>query len=277
MRRILTLLVGAILLATATARAQDATVNVNTPIYVKPSPPAGTLPLRVAAAGTILKVVGEEGEWLQVQFKDPQWGVRTGWVSAVSVTVSRPELQPMDLSVRPVAPASAPGRAGSTLEESAGQQVPASTKRPQVRDGFWFNVGLGYGGLGCEDCSGRESGLSGGLAAGGTLGDKWLLGVGTTGWAKDLDGELLTVGTLDGRFRFYPVRTSGFFVTGGLGLGTLSYAGETEVGVGVVLGLGWDIRVGRNVSLTPFWNGFAMRNSVADANVGQLGLGVTLH
>ena len=38
----------------------------------------------------------------------------------------------------------------------------------------------------------------------------------------------------------------------------MSFAGESEFGVGLMLGLGWDIRVGRNVSLTPFWNGFAM-------------------
>ena len=73
------------------------------------------------------------------------------------------------------------------------------------------------------------------------------------------------------------MRTSGFFLTGGPGVGSIRYAGDSEFGVGVVLGIGWDIRVGRNVSLTPFYNGFAMSNSLVDANVGQLGLGVTIH
>ncbi|MEQ1909374.1 MAG: hypothetical protein ABMA15_11155 [Vicinamibacterales bacterium] len=63
----------------------------------------------------------------------------------------------------------------------------------------------------------------------------------------------------------------------GLGLGSISVDGESEVGVGSVLGLGWDIRVGRKVSLTPFWNGFAVATSSDDANVGQLGLGITVH
>jgi len=147
----------------------------------------------------------------------------------------------------------------------------------QTRQGFWFNVGLGFGSFGCDECVGRQDGLSGGLSLGTTLNDKWLLGVGTTGWAKTVNGETLTVGTLDVRFRFYPARSSGFFLTGGVGLGTLSFLDESEFGVGVILGLGWDIRVGRKVSLTPFYNGFAMRNSIADANVGQLGLGVTIH
>lgn len=45
----------------------------------------------------------------------------------------------------------------------------------------------------------------------------------------------------------------------------------------MLLGLGFDVRVGRNVSLTPFWNGFAVRSPNADANVGQLGVGITVH
>jgi hypothetical protein len=145
------------------------------------------------------------------------------------------------------------------------------------RSGFWANVGLGYGSLGCDDCSGREGGLSGNLALGGTVNDRLLLGVGTTGWVKEVGGENLTAGTFDLRMRFYPVRTSGFFITGGIGAGSVSYADENEVGLGVVIGLGWDLRIGRNISLTPFYNGFAMRNDNLDANVGQIGIGITFH
>jgi hypothetical protein len=136
---------------------------------------------------------------------------------------------------------------------------------------------MGFGTLGCEDCISREDGLSGGLSLGSVVTDRVLLGIGTTGFAKEVAGEILSVGTLDARVRFYPVRTSGFFLNGGVGLGSLSYAGDSEFGVGMMLGLGWDIRVGKNVSLTPFWNGFAMSNANADANVGQLGIGFTIH
>ena len=136
---------------------------------------------------------------------------------------------------------------------------------------------MGIGSAGCEDCSLRRNGLSGGLSLGGKISDKWLLGVGTSGWAKEVDGETVTIGTLDTRFRFYPARSSGFFLTGGLGIGSISDDDDSEFGVGAILGVGWDIRVGRNVSLTPFYNGFAMRSSLDDANVGQLGLGVTIH
>ncbi len=154
--------------------------------------------------------------------------------------------------------------------------APALAQAPE-RKGFWLNAGMGYGSLGCEDCFEREGGLSGGLSLGGTITDRFLLGVGTSGWAKEVLGETLSAGTFDLRMRFYPARTSGFFLTGGIGAGSLSYADESELGVGLLIGLGWDLRVGRNISLTPFYNGFAMRNDNADANVGQIGIGITFH
>jgi outer membrane protein with beta-barrel domain len=160
--------------------------------------------------------------------------------------------------------------------------TPLHAQRAQTRQGFWFNGGLGYGSLGCDNCDGREGGFSGGLSLGGSLSQKVLLGVGTTGWTKSEGGVTLTVGTLDARIRFYPSATGGFFLTGGLGIGSISaelagVGSGSETGVGIVLGLGFDIRIGGNVSLTPFWNGFAVRSSDSDANVGQIGLGVTIH
>src|SRR5207245_2106658 len=91
---------------------------------------------------------------------------------------------------------------------------PALAQHSQTRQGFWFNVGLGYGSLGCQGCSGRTGGLSGGLSLGGTLTPKLLLGVGTTGWRKSENGATLTVGTLDARVRYYPSATGGFLLTG---------------------------------------------------------------
>lgn len=152
----------------------------------------------------------------------------------------------------------------------------------QERHGFWFNGGLGYGSLGCEDCGSREGGLSGGLSLGGTLSPHLLLGVGTTGWYKEESGVSLTTGTLDARLRLYPSSTGGFFLTGGFGIGRISvdaggFGSASETGPGLMLGLGYDIRVGNSLSLTPFWNGFAVRTSNSDANVGQLGLSLTVH
>jgi hypothetical protein len=55
------------------------------------------------------------------------------------------------------------------------------------------------------------------------------------------------------------------------------FGSASETGAGVMLGLGYDIRIGSSLSLTPFWNGFAVRTSNTDANVGQLGLSLTVH
>jgi hypothetical protein len=160
--------------------------------------------------------------------------------------------------------------------------VAAVEPNPHRREGFWFNLGLGYGSLGCDGCDGREGGLSGGLQLGGSLSQKVLLGGATTGWTRSESGVTLTVGTLLALVRFYPSARGGFFLEGGLGLGTIhvsmdGFGSESETGGGALVGLGYDIRVGDNVSLTPAWLGFAARTSNSDANVGQLSLGVTLH
>jgi hypothetical protein len=266
----------AVLLCAGSVSAQQegpkAAVIASAPIFIQPG---AQTPLRVAKVGTSLRVLQEEGEWAEVEFNDPQFGRRIGWVEKKLVRVFRPELEPMDLSVRSAPEQAAPREERQSVQP---QTVPTtSSLRPQIRDGFWFSAGLGFGSLGCENCITREDGLSGGLSFGSVVSDRVLLGVGTTGFAKDVGGETLSVGTLDARVRFYPARTSGFFLNGGIGLGSLSYAGESEFGVGLMLGLGWDIRLGKNASLTPFWNGFAMSNSNVDANVGQLGLGFTIH
>ena len=149
------------------------------------------------------------------------------------------------------------------------------------RKGFWFNVGLGYGSLGCKDCGYREGALSGALALGGALSQKVSLGVGTNGWSKKDEGVTETVGTLTAVIRFYPSRTGGFFLLGGLGLGSVHASSGpgsgTETCGAALLGLGYDFRIGTNVSLTPFVNGYAMKNDNTDANVGQIGLGLTVH
>jgi hypothetical protein len=191
------------------------------------------------------------------------------------LTSDHTQMQPMDLSTpAPVAPSlPVPPQTRPEQPIPAGRTPDTFSARPAHAEGFWFNAGLGAGSLGCEDCFNRVNGLSGGLSLGGRLSPRVLLGVGTTGWSRDG----LTVGTLDARFRFYPSLTSGFFITTGAGVGSISNEIESDFGFGLVLGIGADFRVGPNVSLTPFWNGFAMQSSLFDANVGQIGLGVTIH
>lgn len=150
------------------------------------------------------------------------------------------------------------------------------------RQGFWFNLGLGAGSLGCSDCDARESGLSGGLALGGTLNKHWLLGVFSNAWTKSEDGVTLTASTVTAGVRFYPSETNGFFLNAGIGIGAVDldvtgFGSARETGSGAFLGLGYDIPLGSAISLTPFWNGAAVAYSGGDANFGQIGIGITIH
>ena len=113
------------------------------------------------------------------------------------------------------------------------------------------------------------------------MNEQLLLGVGTTAWYRSKDGVRTGAGTFDARARYYPLALSGFFVNGGVGLGAVSFSTEgvaaTETGLGMMLGLGWDIRMGDKFSLTPFLNVAGIRTSVVDVNFGQIGLGFTIH
>src|SRR5690348_16210761 len=91
----------------------------------------------------------------------------------------------------------------------------------QTRHGFWFSAGLGYGSLGCQICAGRTGGFSGNISLGGSLSQKVLLGVSSNGWVKSENGSTLTVTALTAAMRFYPSVSNGFFLLGGLGLGTV--------------------------------------------------------
>ena len=300
----MSLLMLAVLATPEQASAQGATRVVVSataaPVLVKPDP--AMVPLRMAKEGSVLTVIAAEDAWYRVEFQDPQYGRRVGYIEKRHVSVMAPAQQAIDLSVpesgsarnvfqtpqqqvsQTVSQPSAENGSGLVPAAALGQptvQAPGMTNS-QSREGFWFNGGLGYGSMGCENCLVRLSGASGGLSLGTTMSDRLLLGVGTTGWYKSDAGIARSASTLDARLRFYPAVTSGFFLTGGLGLGTISESvrnvgSETEVGVGLMLGLGWDIRLSPNVSLTPFWNGSAVRTANADRNFGQFGLGVTIH
>src|SRR5256886_4304204 len=156
-----------------------------------------------------------------------------------------------------------------------GGAVAQQPRQPLLRHGFWFSGGLGYGSLGCKDCDGRTGALSGNISLGGTLSQKLLLGVSTNGWTKSESGSSLTVAAVTAAVRFYPSTTGGFFLTGGLGLGTVSagiggFGSASQTGGAALLGLGYDIPIGRSVSLTPYWNGYPLTYSGAAPNAGQL-------
>lgn len=171
---------------------------------------------------------------------------------------------------------------GFAVAVMATTPLAAQAQGRQHREGFWINGGIGLGWLDCQNCSDLTNGLAWQLSLGGTLSQHLYLGASTNGWVKSEDSGTLSVSLLAAIVRVYPWSAKGFFLTGGLGIASLDFDGptsqrKTRTGSGVILGLGYDIRVGKNVSLTPFWNGVGIDYDPGDANFGQLGLSVTLH
>jgi hypothetical protein len=119
----------------------------------------------------------------------------------------------------------------------AAAATPLVGQRPQTREGFWIGFGFGAGSARetCDGCGDTTvTGFTGFLKIGGTVTPKLLL-------AGDVH--------------------SGFFVKGGVGFADYEFrdgANVTGTGPGAILGLGYDIRVGGNLSITPtldLWHG----------------------
>lgn len=157
--------------------------------------------------------------------------------------------------------------------------------RPQTRQGFFIGFGLGVGSFGCEGCGSRETGGAGYLKLGGAVSPRLLVGGEWSAWTKEEGGARVTHANVSAIAQFYPSAASGFFLKGGLGFsrkeasasgGGFSFsAGES--GLGLTAGLGYDVRLGTNFSLSPYgsfgWGSF----DDGSANNAQLGLGVTWH
>lgn len=180
---------------------------------------------------------------------------------------------------------------------AAAAQKPGAEGGRNARRGFWIGFGLGPGSLGldCSSCStSRETGGSGYFRLGGTLSQHFLLGFEINGWAKKVSGTDVTMGA--GHFvgYWYPSRTGAFYLK--LGLGGLSYIENdgtdeyTATGASAVVGVGYEFRVSRNMSITPFLNSMASgktdlelngqalaSNADFKINMVQLGLGLTWH
>jgi hypothetical protein len=148
---------------------------------------------------------------------------------------------------------------------------------PSRRQGFWFGLGAAAGsaGMECTGCgSDRESGGSGYIRLGGTLSPHWLLGGEINGWARSKSGTDMVLANVAITASWYPSRTGGFFLK--FGLGGLAYqeddgADKMEAaGASAIIGIGFDLPIGRSLSLTPFLNSIASSKSKVKFNGTEL-------
>jgi hypothetical protein len=146
---------------------------------------------------------------------------------------------------------------------ACGRFAPAqATGRPNTRQGFWIGFGLGDGSA-QRDCtylcgSDRISGASGYVRAGGTLTPKVLLGGEANVWrhgdfGSDFVGAALLV------VMWYPSPTGASYLKVGLGgmrysrsRPTADHTGLSATAPTASLGVGYEVRVGRGVSLVPW-------------------------
>ena len=157
----------------------------------------------------------------------------------------------------------------------------AFAQQAQTRDGFWIGAGLGYGSMGmsCDGCGDvdRVGAPSGYLKLGTTLRQNVLLGIETNAWTKSELGVRLTMANISGAVYWYPMATNGMFVKAGAGYSALDAGGGGTNGFGFLGGLGYDVRMSRNLSITPVANWFRGGFDGGSANVLQIGVGVTSH
>jgi hypothetical protein len=158
--------------------------------------------------------------------------------------------------------------------------VALSAQHAQVRQGFWIGFGFGYGSLGVSDCEecGREGGLAGFLKLGGTLSDNWLLGFESNSWIEEEFDTMFSVSASTAALYYYPNPATGLHLKGGLGIGHIDVedVGD-ETGLGFMIGVGNDFRVGRNISIVPVVTWYLGDFDDGSTNVLLLGAGVTFH
>jgi hypothetical protein len=123
----------------SSAHSQEAVVTTAAPIFLMPD--VRRTPLRTAAANSRLRVIEEQPDgWVKVEFRDPQFGMRIGFIEARYIKISRPELVPLDLSVgkEPERATSAPEPAMRPREVVVPQ--PATSQR---FNRGWIDVNIG--------------------------------------------------------------------------------------------------------------------------------------
>jgi len=134
-----------------------------------------------------------------------------------------------------------------------------AAQRAQTRQGFWVSLGGGTGNLNwsCDGCSKLDHG-GGALAvrAGGSPSQNILLGGEINQVFVDLGTVEITAGYSAFTVYWYPSATGGLFVKSGVGVGTYYQRTSDTVtahstSAALLLGAGYDIRVGRKISVNP--------------------------
>ena len=129
------------------------------------------------------------------------------------------------------------------------------------RHGFWFGLGVGAGGesFDLRDGLGYSNPLyqpTVSLRAGGTVGQNLRLGGEVLSWINERPHAVESLSSLLFVAQFYPIRTTGLYFKGGLGLGRNAVDFDDGVNVGDtgfagLVGAGYELHLGGHFYLNP--------------------------
>jgi hypothetical protein len=160
-----------------------------------------------------------------------------------------------------------------------------------AREGFF--IGFGFGGGGGEVTGDTEaSGGTGWLTLGGTVSPRVRLAADFNAFVAETN-EDASYGTSTFSVLYYPSASGNLFLKGGVGASHASFTGPgpdgNGIGFGTAFGAGYDLRVGRKISITPQLTFFGGRtgdvedddgNPIADDvkfGVATLSIGIVFH
>jgi hypothetical protein len=149
------------------------------------------------------------------------------------------------------------------LNVSPAQQTPPGLVevREGGRRGFWFGLGVGAGGESNDVAAG--SGYTDlfyqptvTLRVGGTVGPHLRLGGEVLSWINDEAEAVETLSSLLFVAQFYPIKSAGLYLQGGLGVGRnaveFDYGFDVgDTGLAGLVGAGYELRLGRHFYLNP--------------------------
>ncbi len=164
-----------------------------------------------------------------------------------------------------------------------------------TRGGQWIGVGFGGGfdQVACDVCAGDpKPGMAGYVRFGGTFGSRLLLGAEFDLWTRKDEGVRQYLGSLALVALLYGDASSRLYFKGGFG--AVGFRAEEEgdalssLTYGAQVGLGYDVPIGRGLSITPFVNlvlapfadiDFNGDRAAGGATLGLLhgGVGLTWH
>lgn len=134
----------------------------------------------------------------------------------------------------------------------------AHGQRPHDRRGLWVGLGVGVGSAraSCSVCADQAAGPAAHAKAGGTVSRKVLAGVQGTGWFESGGTSERSLVMLAALGTLYPWPDRGFHFEAGIsGYWYVEEDSANELstqGLALQLGAGYDLRITRDVSLSPF-------------------------